>query len=57
MTPVQLLAAALRELLAPTPDHHQAATYVADIPTEDIPAADALVALAGMVASREAVTV
>jgi hypothetical protein len=55
MTPAQAIAAALRELLAATPDRAQARTYISEIPTTGVDAvAGALVELAYMAAERQA---
>jgi hypothetical protein len=55
VSPSQLIAAALRELLAHPRDLDMAKGYVADISTSDLDAvAEQLVELAGLVCSRQA---
>lgn len=55
MTPAQIIAAALRELLATTPDHTQARTYISEINVADVDAVThALADLADMARLRQA---
>lgn len=55
LTTNQLLSAALRELLAETPDLDMARAYLADIPNDEVPAvAAALVSAAGLLEFRSA---
>lgn len=55
MTTIQKITAALRELLAETPDVAMARGWLAEIPTDEVPAvAAALVAAAGLLEYRDA---
>lgn len=55
MTTIQKITAAMRELLAETPDVAMARGWLAEIPTDEAPAvAAALVAAAGILSYREA---
>lgn len=55
MTSAQLVAAALRELLAETPDPTQANAYICEIDLDQLDAvAERLVQLAGMACGRQA---
>lgn len=53
MSPAQIIAAALRELLADEPDPDQARSFLSDIPADDVYAVgSALVQMAGMLQYR-----